>query len=164
MKVKFVKINRLFSHEIGDVVELTDQDGQMLVNSGHAVHVPEDAAAQKAKRAKDGELFSNEIRPDGGPTDTTEGSLPKDYEPATEEERQAALEKAKAEKDKTAKDAEQRLTQKQVDEQAGESTGATVDKAVAPAGETAKPATGQTAQQPAGETASKDKTVTPPAK
>lgn len=88
MKVKFIKPNRLFAHEVGDVVVLTDQDGQTLIHSGHAVLADSDAGAQPAERTEktvdQSKIFENEIRPDGGPADTTENKLDKNARKAME--------------------------------------------------------------------------------
>lgn len=74
MTVKFKEINRLYAHKIGDVVEMLDSDALALIESGHVEQV-EDGGGSEAKRAEPGHEFPDEIRPDGGPLDTTENRL-----------------------------------------------------------------------------------------
>lgn len=164
MKVKFIRPNRLFSHEVGDVVVLTDADGQTLIHSGHVVLADPDAGAQPAERAPkpvdESKIFSTEIRPDGGPADTTENKLDRNARLAmvdTEREGEADnSEGLEGNADKTDKEKGEEATAKK--EQAAEQRTKEVDaeKATAPAAQAATPAPAQTATAPAAEQASKD--------
>jgi hypothetical protein len=165
MKVKFIRPNRLFVHEVGEIVELTDQDGQTLIHSGHAVLADSDAGAQPAERTEkpvdQAKIFENEIRPDGGPADTTENKLDKNARLAmegTEREGEADdSEGLEGNADKSDAEIGEKATAKKVE--AGKEQQRQVDvaeKATAKAGETATAAPAQKATAQPAEQASKD--------
>jgi len=176
MKVKFIRPNRLFAHEVGDVVVLTDADGQTLIHSGHAILADSDASAQPAKRTKKpvdkSKIFSTEIRPDGGPADTTENKLDRNARLAmvdTEREGEADNseglegnadktddqkgEEVTAKKEKEAAEKQAKLDKEQAEERAKKAQ----ETATAPPGQVATPPTGQAATASPAQTPEKPK-------
>lgn len=47
MVVKFIKYHVLFAHDVGDVCELTDQDAEQLIESGHVEPVEKPEKSEK---------------------------------------------------------------------------------------------------------------------